>query len=127
MQGTHGRFIVKFSSPFLLFLLFSPILPVSASPKAFFLAAIISVEIIKTNTIFCIIFLETLDGVISSSMIIEVLNLGYVFAFLLDGISINFCCRRVITTTLFLALLALRTSLVFLVFFTSLALVGSKL
>ena len=61
------------------------------------------------------------------SMIDEAFNLGDIFSFLFDGISISTCCKRVITMTLSLILLAPRTSLVVLIFLASLILVRKRL
>lgn len=61
------------------------------------------------------------------SRIVEVLNLQDIFSFFLDSICISNFLKEVITTTLFLGALAMRTSLVVLVVLASLALVGRRL
>lgn len=58
MQKTFARFISKSLPLFLLFLLFLPVSPVTASPKVFSLAAVIFVKVVKTDTSFLDLFFE---------------------------------------------------------------------
>lgn len=59
--------------------------------------------------------------------IVEVLNLEDVFPVFFDGIGISTHCKKVMATNLFLLPIAPRISLVVLVLYTSLALVGERL
>lgn len=61
------------------------------------------------------------------SRIVEALNLQDVFSFFVDSICISIFLKGVITTTLFLGALAIKTSLVVLVVLANLALVGGRL
>ena len=60
-------------------------------------------------------------------IIVKALKFRNVFSFLLDDVGISICCRKFVTTTLSLAFLAPKTSLVILVFLASLALVCKRL
>lgn len=60
-------------------------------------------------------------------VIVEVFNLVDVFLFFFDDVSVSTYYRRVIATTLFLALSVPRTSLVVLDFLAILALIGGRL
>lgn len=71
--------------------------------------------------------LKALVGVIPFPIVVVILNLKDIFPFFLDDIGINTCCKEVIVTTLFLAPMALRISLVVMFFFAKLALKGGRL
>lgn len=111
------KFILRYSL-FSLFLSFLPILPVSILPAVYFLAAVTNIEIAKTDTSFWLffLFLRILARVIVFSFAKKIFNIGEIFLFLL-GNNINTCYRIVLTLTLPLFIMALRTFLIVLVFF----------
>lgn len=59
--------------------------------------------------------------------VVEILDFRDVFPFFFDNVGVSTHCRRIMATTLFLPLMVLRTSLMVLIFFISLALVGRRL
>lgn len=125
MYETCPRFVLKFL--FLsLFLLFLPFLPFSAFSKTFFLAAVIGVEITKTNTSFQLLFHKILARVITFFLLEKAFNIRDVFFFFLEN-GVNTYCRRVVIVILSLFSMAPKIFLVFLVFFVNLALLGRLL
>lgn len=60
-------------------------------------------------------------------MTVVVFDLEHIFFFILYDVGISICCREVIAMTLFLAPMVPKESLVVLVFFASLALMGGRL
>lgn len=69
--------------------------------------------------------LKTLIGVMTIFFIVKVLNMGNIFFFSLD--TINTYCKGVMVVTMFLSTMILKISLMVLVFFAGLVLMGRRL
>ena len=117
IQGTYARFVHKFS-----FFIFSPFLLIFLVPRAFFLAAVTGLEIIRTNTSFWILFFKIFGDIITFLLAVEEFDLRDIFFFLFRK-DIDTCGRVVMPTTMFLSSTPAETSLIVLVFLTGLVLV----
>lgn len=128
---THARFVPKFSSfsPFLLFLLFSPLLsfsPVSTFLVNFFLIIITSMKVAKINTSFWFFIFKIFAGVMVFFFAEKVFDTREIF-FSFFGKSDNLCYIKVLTLSLSLSIIVSKTSFMVLVFFISLVLVSKRL
>lgn len=61
------------------------------------------------------------------SFVVEALNVGDIFPFLLDNVSIGICCKEVMAITLFSPFVAPKTSSVVLVLFCQYSSSGGKI
>ena len=124
MHGTCARF-----SGYLLLSISLPLSPVLTVSTTFFLVAITSMKIAKTDSSFLTLFwaLEILIGIIPFLMTVKASNLRDVFLFFFDDINISTRCSQVMAITLFLSSSTPRNSLVVLVLFVSLALIDKRL
>ena len=96
-----------------------------SAPTAFSQISVTSVKIAKTNISFNIL-LRIVGDIMPFLVTVITLDLGDIFHFLLDSISVSTCYRKVVATSISSATSAIRNSLV-LVLFTSLALVSGRL
>lgn len=111
----------RFISKYLYFSPFSPVLLFLVFLAAFFLIVVIGLEITKTNTSFLAFsfFLRIFAEIIAFFFAKKVFNMGKIFFFCF-GNNVDICYKKILALTLFLSIIAPKTSLVVLIFFVRL-------
>lgn len=125
IQETYTRFVRKSLSLFLPFLILLQVSPVLAFSRTSSLVSITGIKIVNIDTSFLDLFFGTFGKIMTFAPLVEVSDLGDIFFFFFKN-DVGICSKKVIAATLFLSL-ASKTSLVLLIVFVSLALVGGLL